>query len=223
MSPPTALLDLLVPPVCAGCRTGGQDLCATCRRGLVFLGPRRCPRCGLPPPCGRTGCPAARQSFEAAWAPVAYAGVAPALVVALKGHARVRLAGVMAAQMAAGAPRGLLAPGAVLVPVPCHPARRRARGFDQSVRLARELACRTGLPVARTLARGGAPVRQAGATRAQRTTAGRLEVRVRGRPPARVVLVDDVHTTGATLDACARALRAAGTGHVAAVTWARAV
>jgi predicted amidophosphoribosyltransferase len=223
MSPPTALLDLVVPPVCAGCGAGGQDLCASCRRALVFLGPRRCPRCGLPPPCGPRGCPAARQAFDSAWAPVAYAGAAPALVVALKGHARVRLAGVMAAQIAAGAPAGLLAPGAVLVPVPCHPSRRRARGFDQSARLAAALARRTGLPVARALARGGAPVRQAGASRTERTAAGRLELRVRGRPPARAVLVDDVHTTGATLDACARALRAAGARHVAAVTWARAL
>ena len=127
MSPATVLLDLLVPPVCAVCRAAGHDVCPACRRALVFLGARRCARCGLPPPCGARGCPAARQAFDAAWAPVAYAGSAPALVVGLKGHARRRLAGVMAAQIAAGAPPGLLA-GVALVPVPCHPSRRRARG-----------------------------------------------------------------------------------------------
>jgi predicted amidophosphoribosyltransferase len=217
-----ALIDLLVPPVCAGCGAGGRDLCGACRRALVFLPARRCPRCGLPPPCGRRGCPAARQAFGTSWAAVAYAGPAPGLVVALKGHSRVRLADVMAAQIAAGAPPGLLAPGSVLVPVPCHPRRRRARGFDQSARLAGALAARTGLPVSRALRRGGATARQAGATRAQRTAAGRLDVRARGRPPGRAVLVDDVHTTGATLDACARALLAAGAREVVAVTWARA-
>jgi predicted amidophosphoribosyltransferase len=224
MSAAAALLDLLVPPVCAGCGAPGRDLCPGCRRALVFLPARRCARCGLPAPCAQRGrCPAARQAFDAAWAPVAYAGSAPAIVVALKGRSRLRLAGVMAAQIAAGAPAGLLAPGVVLVPVPCHPSRRRARGFDQSARLARALAARTGLPVADVLRRGGAPVRQAGATRAQRTAGGRLEVRARLPAPPGAVLVDDVHTTGATLDACARALRAAGTDQVAAVAWARAV
>src|SRR5207244_945253 len=112
-------------------------------------------------------------------------------------------------QIAAGAPVGLLAEGAVLVPVPAAPGRRRRRGYDHAEVLARALARRTGLPVACPLHRSGA-ARQLGAGRGARLAHGRIDVRARDPAPARAVLVDDVHTTGATLDACARALRAAG-------------
>jgi predicted amidophosphoribosyltransferase len=128
----------------------------------------------------------------------------------------------MAAQLAAGAPQSLLA-GAAVVPVPAHPAHVRGRGYDQARLLASALARRTGAPLARPLRRHG-PVRsQLGASRAERLQRGRIDVSVRGPVPARVVLVDDVHTTGATLDACARALRRAGSGEVVALTWARAL
>lgn len=128
----------------------------------------------------------------------------------------------MAAQLAAGAPHSLLA-GATIVPVPAHPAHVRARGYDQAGLLAGALARRTGAPLATPLRRRG-PVRsQLGASRVERLERGRIDVSVRGAVPARVVLVDDVHTTGATLDACARALLRAGAGEVVALTWARAL
>jgi predicted amidophosphoribosyltransferase len=160
--------------------------------------------------------------FAAAWAPVAHAGPARALVAGLKFRGALAAADLMAAQIAAGAPDGLLA-GAALVPVPSHSSRRRSRGFDPAGQLARALARRTGLPLVRCLHRRGSAAPQLGAPRALRRRPGRVEVTTRGRVPARAALIDDVHTTGATLDACARALRAAGAGEVVALTYARAL
>jgi predicted amidophosphoribosyltransferase len=221
-----ALLDLLVPPVCLACGRPGRDLCGACRRALAHLRAPRCPRCALPAPCGRP-CPSAGHAYAASWSPVAYAGPARDLVAALKFRGHARAAALMAAALAAGArapgcPVDLA--GRTLVPVPTHPARRRARGFDQAEELARALARRTALPVAPGLARAGdREERQLGASGARRRAPGRVAVAWTARtpPPAACVLVDDVHTTGATLDACARALRDAGALDVAALAYAR--
>lgn len=128
----------------------------------------------------------------------------------------------MAAQIAANVPAHLLV-DATLVPVPLHPARRRARGFDQAALVARALARRTERPLAPCLRRDGAATRQLGAGRDSRLAPGRLAIEVVGPVPARVALVDDVHTTGATFAACAHALRAAGAEHVVAIAYARAL
>ncbi len=214
-----ALVSLVAPPSCVCCgAAGGDPLCGGCRAELPWLPQgRSCPRCALPLPCGAP-CPARRAAFTRAYAPLAHDGPARELVHALKFRGRLALAELMAAQIAANAPRDLLA--GTLVAVPTHPSRRRARGFDQAERLAGALARRTGLPVARCLRRRGQASRQLGATRAQRLGA-RLDLEVRGMAPPVAVLVDDVHTTGRTLDACARALRSAGAAEVVAVTYAR--
>jgi predicted amidophosphoribosyltransferase len=245
-----SLLALVVPAVCVACRRAGEvarndPLCSACRRALPWLGAPRCRRCGLPGPCGAR-CPARAQAFSGAWAPVAYAGAVPALVNALKERGAVGLARLMAAQIVATAPPGQWAgglattgtvvpvggvpPRIALVPVPADPLRRRRRGVDHAARLAAELAPRCGLPVAAVLARPmTAGSRQAGLSRAQRLRPDRLTVVLRtGRraPPAVppiAILVDDVHTTGATLHACALALREAGALDVRAVTYARAL
>jgi len=125
--------------------------------------------------------------------------------------------------MVATAPPGLLAEGVVLVPVPTPAARRRGRGFDHAARLARAVSGRSGRPAVVCLRRTGAAPRQAHARRTARLAPGRVRVEVRGPVPERIVLVDDVHTTGATLDACARKLRAAGAFQVAALAYARAL
>jgi ComF family protein len=220
-----ALTAPLAPPACWSCRApvaAGRPLCAACRADIRFLRGACCPRCGLPIPCGRR-CPATGSVLDRAWAPVAFEGPARSLVHALKFRGALAVADVMAAQIVAGAPRDLLAPPVWLVPVPTHGLRRRARGFDHAERLAGALARRTGLEVARCLTRTGPPTRQAGSSRAARRAPGRIEIRVRGDPPPRVVLVDDVHTTGATVEACGRALRRAGAYTVCAVTYARAL
>lgn len=217
------LLALVVPPTCAVCRAPGlraaDVLCAGCRRALPWLPAARCERCALPRPCGR--CPAAAAAFASAWSAVAYEGVARDAIRALK-FARARaLAGVMAAQIAACVPPALLR--GTLVAVPAHPIRLRMRGFDPAELLARALAQRTGLALERSLARGARSSRQLGASADVRRQGGRLTFSARRGAPEKAILIDDVHTTGTTLDACATALRGAGARHVVAITWARAV
>ncbi len=223
-----ALLDLVVPRSCLSCRgplpEQAQHVCGPCRRRLRFLDTAAaCPRCALPRPCARAGrsCPAADAGWEQGWAAVAYTGSAPALVAALKFRGALPCAALMAGQMVAGAPPGRFGSGVVLVPVPTAPSRRRTRGYDQADVLVRAVSTRTGCPRHPCLRRSGSAARQLGAGREQRLAAGRLAVRCVGPAPQQVVLVDDVHTTGATLRACTAALREAGTRRVAVVSWAR--
>jgi ComF family protein len=215
------LVALVVPPVCAACRAplGEADrlVCPACLRALVWLR-GCCLRCGLAR--HRRGCPAAGAAFSAAWAPLAYEGVARELVKALKFRGELPLASLMAAQIAANLPPPFRGAEAI-VPVPAHRGRRRRRGFDPAGLLATAAARRLGVPLADCLRRRGGGGRQVGARRAERRDPHRLAIELRAPPPARVLLVDDVHTTGATLDACARELVAGGCEWVGAVTYAR--
>jgi ComF family protein len=201
------LVWMLVPPLCWGC--GGvarmrEPLCGGCRRLLSRLGSEPVVLCGLP-----------------VWAPVAYSGPARDLVGALKFRGATAVADAMAAQMAANASDGMLA--GALVPVPLHPRRLRRRGYNQAALIAEALARRAGLEVVECLARGGPAVTQVGRDRRERRAGPAGSVEALESVPRRVVLVDDVATTGATLAACAAALRSAGALQVAAVAFARTI
>ena len=225
--PPRALSELLavvVPPACVVCRAALPRaelwLCVACTRALPWLPSRTCPRCGLG--SHRRGCPAAHAAFARAWAPLAHDGVARELVAALKFRGALPVAALMAAHIAAKLPVDLRAGGPdALVPVPAQAARARRRGFDPAGVLTAALAPRLGLPVRSCLRRRDRAGRQVGSSRLQRRRAGRLAIELRAPPPPRALLVDDVHTTGATLDACARVLLAGGSREVVAITYTR--
>jgi predicted amidophosphoribosyltransferase len=146
------------------------------------------------------------------------------MVAGLKFQGARGLARPMAAQIAAAAPRGLLA-GVALVPVPLHPRRAASRGYNQAFELADRLARLTGLPLADCLERSGPPTTQVGRGREERahSISGRVRVEAGRQAPNSVLIVDDVITTGSTVGACAQALRAAGTVHVTALAYARTI
>jgi ComF family protein len=162
-------------------------------------------------------CPSA---IDVARQSVSYAGPAPAIVIALKDRRLRSLAAPIAAVMATRIPAP--PPGVTLVPVPLASDRQRERGFNQAALIAHELGRVWRLPVSTPIIRlRGAPTQ-----RGSSVTERRAQVRGAFAPdgsaaPSAVCLVDDVHTTGATLTACAKALRAGGAKRVGAVAFAR--
>jgi predicted amidophosphoribosyltransferase len=201
------LASLVVPPRCCLCGapcSWREALCARCETALA----RARPVLGASPPPG----------LDSAWSAAPYEHVARELVAALKFRRRLPLARRAAEAIAAGAPPALLEGS--LVPVPAAPWRLRARGMDPGEEIAFRLARLTGLPASLCLARADGP-RQVGRPRDLRLADPPLSGLI-ARAPERAVLVDDVLTTGATLAACARALRAGGSRGVVAVTFARA-
>jgi len=221
--PPARALDLVLPPACAACGLPGEPLCRACREGLRPLPPPLCGACGHPAPLPVDRCPACRGGLAGARQAVLYAGPAPRLVGALKDGRRRALAPVLADVMAASLEPP--PPGWVLVPVPLGDRRLARRGFNQSRLLAGALGRRWERPVLDALARTReeAPQRGAPAGARARQVAGAFALRPGVPAPPAACLVDDVHTTGATLAACARALRRGGTREVRAVAFARAV
>lgn len=195
----------LVPPLCAACGRNcrpGAPICTRCSRRLAVAAPLT----GLGPP-----------GIDRVWSSASHEGVARDLVTALKFRRLLPVAELMADRIHWLAPADLLS-GAI-VPVPTAPLRALARGFDPAGELAAALAERLELQLEPCLARKGGG-RQVGKRRAQRI-GHPPRIHARGEPPRSVLLIDDVLTTGATLSACARALREAGAVRVAAITFAR--
>lgn len=220
----THALDALFPPKCVGCGSFGAFICDRCLETALRATGNRCPHCWLARQddwC--TDCNRHAPAFTALRSAFIYGGVSRSAVLALKFEGVSALAPSMASLMAA-ALADWSPPVDVIVPVPLAWLRRRTRGYNQAELLAGEIARLTTLPLARQALRR---TRQTAPQTRQRDEASRRQ-NIRGAfaPGSRPVsgnalLIDDVATTGATLDACARTLLAGGAAAVFALTFAR--
>jgi predicted amidophosphoribosyltransferase len=195
----------IVPPLCAACGRACRreaTLCTRCSRRLAEADPLE-----------GAGAP----GLDRAWSSAPHESVARDLVAALKFRRLLPVAELMADRIQWLAPSTSLS--GTIVPVPTAPMRTAIRGFDPAAEIAAALARRTELPSSACLARRGGG-RQVGRRRAQRIGHPPL-IQARGEVPRSVLLIDDVLTTGATLSACAQALRQAGAVRIVAITFTR--
>ena len=229
-------LDVALPTLCVACRepVDGDGVCAACWARLSFIAPPYCPRLGIPfvydPGPGLLSMEAIANppAYARARAAVRYDDVARTLVHALKYQDRTDLAPAMGRWMARAGPE-LLAEADLLVPVPLHWKRGWSRRYNQSGALARVIERQTGVKMSsEALRRVRQTQQQIGLSRKERASnvqgafkvAADRQSLIHGR---RVVLIDDVLTSGATADACARALLRAKAASVDVLVFARVV
>ena len=221
----SALADLFFPLRCVGCLRRSSDvLCRACFEALPKVGSPVCGRCGLPTAFATFVCEECKNvdfGFESARAPLKYAGVGKEIVHALKyrGYRRVveKLAAPLMLQVLDDSRFD------AVVPVPLHRARRRKRGFNQAELLARGVAEKINATVSDTLkvVRTTRDQVELSATQRRANVAGAYTAM--SSLSGRVLLVDDVFTTGATMSACAATLVDAGAEEVHALSLCRTV
>ncbi len=234
-----AIVDYALPPRCPGCGVivgDDRQFCLACWSSLDFLSEPACAHCSIPLPTAAPGgalacgaCLAEPPPFDGAPAALVYGPVARTVALRLKYGRRTGHARLMARLMA----RRLVAAGDIdavlLVPVPLHRWRLWSRGFNQAALLADELARLTGAPRDHHLllrVKPTASLRGKGRKERERIVAGAFALAPGAKARAarrHLVLVDDVHASGATLRAAARVLRRSGASRVSALTWARVV
>lgn len=221
-----ALADLFYPQRCVGCERRASDvLCRACFEALPEVGRPSCARCGLPTAFETFLCEECKNvdfGFESARAPLRYEGAGKKIVHALKYRGYTRVVEKVAAPLMLGVIDGGMRFDAV-VPVPLHRSRLRKRGFNQAKLLARGVALRINSPVSDTLevVRSTRDQVELSAAGRRANVAGAYSAR--GPVVGRILLVDDVFTTGATMSACAGTLLQAGAGEVHALSLCRTV
>lgn len=221
-------LDFLFPRRCVGCGKEGDFLCHSCRQSLSEIKPPTCPRCGIPQPKQTLcqGCANRKTEIYGIRSPYRFDGVMREAIHQLKYQNLRALAVPLAELLNEYLTRNPL-PAEVLIPVPLHQRRLRERGYNQSSLLARELGKLASLPVLE-----GCLIRRLYASPQART--GNVEERRNNVTNAficrdrrvedrQILLIDDVSTSGATLDACASALRDGGATSVWGLTLAREI
>jgi len=219
------LMRVLLPPACAGCGRYGSDVCGDCRAALASSGLVGEPFLAVDPAV------VVGDALSLAMAAFAHRDTAQAILRRLKYGGHRQVVEPVARLAVPGLYRLLSLTGpAALVPVPLHASRYRDRGYNQAALVARSLGQMVRLPVWEALARRRATKRQHGLDRATRLRNLGQAMVPSGRPPpgggwaARpVIVVDDILTTGATLEACATALRTAGLPAVYGFALAREV
>jgi len=223
------LVSFALPPRCAGCGqvvSADLQLCLSCWQSLDFLTGKGCERCGGPLAPNLAVCAPCLQhppDHDGAYASVAYGEVARNIVLKLKHGRRVGLAKLLARLIRGRMPDG----SGVLVPVPAHRWRIFRRGFNQSALISAELAKASHMSLHLDVllrTRSTALLRGANARERGRIVRGAFSVAPQFREKLAgqtVFLVDDVYTSGATTNACARALKRSGARKVIVLCWAR--
>jgi len=221
-------LDFLFPQWCIGCGAEGEFICSSCRCSLPRVMPPLCPRCGKPQSSGIL-CPACvgwQAKIDGIRSPFRFDGVMRQAIHQLK-YRNLRALAEPLAKLLNDYLSINPVPGEVLVPVPLHQKRLRERGYNQSSLLAKELGKLTNLPVVDDclIRQRHAPPQARSSTVEERRSnvAGAFVCRDHRLQDKQVLLIDDVSTSGATLDACAAALKAAGATSVWGLVLAREI
>jgi len=221
-------LDLLFPQYCVGCGKEGGFLCSSCRQSLPEITPPLCPRCGRPQSSGILcpSCVAWQAKIDGIRSPFRFDGVMRQAIHQLK-YRNLRALVIPLAKLLHDYLIAYPLSAEVLVPVPLHPKRLRERGYNQSGLLAQELGKLTNLPVVEgcLIRRHHTPPQARTTTVEERrsNTADAFVCRDRELRDRSVLLIDDVSTSGATLDACAAALKDAGANSVWGLVVAREI